>query len=229
MLKKILPLFLVTFLFIGCNKDFYQVKSFKQKTKDHTTIAILPVEMVFSGLKPFELSEEDLEKQEEGESKAFQISLYNELLKRKENTKKGPNVKMQKPRETNKLLEENEISIRDSWDKPTEELAEILGVEAVVKSRIEKKRYFSDLASFGIDVASKLIALLAKDLGIFAIGQDLKKSNDIYSRYELIDGDSGEILWSMSYEEEANYKNPADVIIGSLNENAAKRFPYKKK
>ncbi len=221
-------LLLCVLIFSSCSRDYFQVKSFKDKTSDHQSIAILPVEMVLSGLKPFDLSKEDIQKQEEAESKAFQISIHNELRKKRENTKKGPHITMQKPATTVKLIEEK-MSVRESWDKSPEEMAELLGVDAVVKTRIEKKRYFSDLASYGIDVASKVIGLLAKNLPVFLAGQDLKKSNDIYGRYELLDGETGEILWSISQEKAANYKRPADEVIDGLNEQAVKSFPYKKK
>ncbi len=227
-MKKFVFFLLVSAVSLSsCNKDYYQVKSFYKKTEEHKEIAILPVEIIFSGLQPFDLTEEDVQKQEEGESRAFQISLHSELLKRKENSSKGPKLKLQRVSQTNKIIQEK-MTIRESWELTAEEMAELLGVDAVVKSRIEKKRYFSDLASYGIDVASKIIGLLAKDITVFLTGQSLKKSNDIYGRYELLDGTSGETLWSMSYEEAANYKNPADQVINSLNEKAAKNFPYKK-
>ncbi len=221
-------LLLFTLVLSSCSKDYYQISSFKDKTRNHQKIAVLPVEMVFSGLKPFDLSDEEIQQQEEAESKAFQISLHNELLKRKENSKKGPHIQLMRTSQINKIIEE-QMSIKDSWAETPEDMAKLLGVDAVLRSRVEKKRYFSDLASYGIDVASKLIGLLAKDIGIFAAGQSMKKSNDIYGRYELIEGSSEEILWSVSFEDAANYKNPAEEIINGLNEKAAKRFPYKKR
>jgi len=212
----------------SCSKNYYQVKSFKDKSRIHQKIAVLPVEMVFSGLQPFDLTEEEVLQQEIAESKAFQISLYNELVRRRETSKKGPHIEMMRISQVNKTIE-NEMSIKESWEIPPEEMAELLGVDAVLRSRVEKKRYFSDLASYGIDVASKLIGLLTKDIGVFAAGQSMKKSNDIYGRYELVDAKTEEILWSISFQEPANYKNPAEEIINGLNQRAAHRFPYKKK
>jgi len=212
----------------SCSKDYYQVKSFKEKSRTHQKIAVLPVEMVFSGLQPFDLTDKEVLQQEEAESKAFQISLHNELVRRRETSKKGPHIELMRISKINKIIEE-EMSIKESWEIPPEEMAELLGVDAVLRSRVEKKRYFSDLASYGIDVASKLIGLIAKDIGLFAAGQSMKKSNDIYGRYELVDAKTEEILWSISFQEPANYKNPAEEIINGLNQKAAQRFPYKKK
>jgi len=227
-MKKVFLLFSIGFLMMSCSRDYYQLKTFKSETKDHETIAILPVQMVFSGVPLLDVTPEDIAALEVAESRAFQSSLFNELYRKRANTTKGPYIKMLTVDETNdKILET--MSIQESWKKTPEEMAKILGVDAVVKSRIEKRRYFSDIISYGIDRLSKLLSILTKDVKPFIGGQDLKKSNDIFAEYKLIDGDSGVVLWSLSFEEPANFNNPANEVISVLNEKAAERFPYKKK
>jgi len=211
----------------SCAKDYFQVKGFKKTAKQHQTIAVLPVEMVLSGVQPFDLPKEDVAKQEEAESKAFQISLHSQLMRRQTNSSKGLKVELQRTTVTNRLIEEK-MSIRESWEETPEDLAELLGVDAVVKTRVEKKRYFSDLASYGIDVAAKILSILTKNPLPFLTGREVKKSNDVFADYRLLDGKTGNVLWSMSFEAEADYKNPANETIDGLNEKAVKRFPYKK-
>jgi len=210
----------------SCAKDYFQVKGFKKIAKTHQTIAVLPVEMIFSGIPPMNVPPEDLIKQAEAESKAFQISLHSQLMRRQTNGK-GLKIELQRTSITNKKIEEA-MTIEESWEKTPEELAELLQVDAVLKTRVEKKRYFSDLASYGIDVAAKLLSILTKNPLPFLTGREVKKTNDIYSDYRLLDGKTGNVLWSMTFEAEADYKNPANETIDGLNEKAVKRFPYKK-
>jgi len=227
-MKKVFLLLTIGFCVLSCSRDYYQLKTFKSETKDHETVAILPVEMVFSGVPILDVKPEDIAALEAAESRAFQSSLFNELYRRKANTKKGPFIKILTVDETNDLILKT-MSIQESWKKTPEEMAKVLGVDAVVKSRIEKRRYFSDIVSYGIDRLSKLLSILTKDIKPLIGGQDLKKSNDIFAEYKLIDGDSGVVLWSLSFEEAANFNNPANEVISLLNEKAAERFPYKKK
>lgn len=223
---SILALFLI--IFSSCSRDYYQLDTFKQESKNHQAIAILPVEMVFSGIMPADLDEEALLELQVVESKAFQNSLYNELYRRQANTKKGPHIEVQRIKKTNELIEA-EMTLQEAWEKTPEELATLLGVDAVVKTRIEKRRYFSDMVSYGIDRLTKIISILTKDVRPVIGGQDIKKSNDIFADYKVVDGSSGVILWSLAFEEPANFNNPADQVIGDLNEKAAMQFPYKKK
>src|SRR5690242_16848688 len=83
-MKKALPFVLVLFaLFIGAcsGHKYYTTSTFDQKTANHRLVAVLPAEMIFTGKKPDNLTVEDIEKIEESESRSFQQSLYNSILR----------------------------------------------------------------------------------------------------------------------------------------------------
>jgi len=99
-------------------------------------IAVLPAEMVFTGTLPKNLSPEDIAFIEETESRTFQNSLYNSILRHANGRKYYTSINVQDIGTTIKLLEENKITIRDSWKQDDRQLAKILGVDAVVRMRI---------------------------------------------------------------------------------------------
>ncbi len=229
-MKKLSVLFLLAAMLLmmgACSKPYYQAKGFKKTTATHKKVAILPVQMILSGFLGFDLDEEEKVKMQEAESKAFQISLQNQLLKSSAKNNKGMRVQIQPITRTNKILEENDISITDSWEEDPEELADLLGVDAVIISRVEKKRYFSDLTSYGIDIGVKLISALSKNILPLLAGKGATKSNDIYSNINLINGADGSILWSMTDQMEADWTQPSNEVIDALNYRMAKHFPYK--
>lgn len=210
-------------LLAACSAQKYTIDDFDAITRNHQTVAILPVEMVFTGKQPKKLTEEDIAQIEEAESEAFQISLLNSILDKADKMR----VIFQDYNRTNKRLADAGISIRQSWDMDPEELAQILGVDAVVRMRVEKQRYMSDLASFGIDLAQDLVWLLS-DYSIYPwLPGSLQKTNDIHTRATLLNGTDGNVLWNMSVNREADWNNPSDQIINSLTRKYARNFPYR--
>ncbi len=183
--------------------------------------------MIYSGKIPEDWTPEDLMKIEEGESQSFQISLHRAILKSSSTNTRALRINIQDYRETLRMLKEHEINIHQSWQNSAPELAEILGVQAVVKARIEKARYMSDLASYGIEVASHLLNLVTNYYlsPLLPFGH---VSNEVDAEYSLIDGLDGSILWSTSFRQAADWREPAHEIIDRISQKAAKRFPYRK-
>lgn len=211
----------------ACGKPYYVSSSFHDKTKDHEVIAILPVEMIFLGVMPEGLSENDILGIEEAESQAFQISLSNEILRSVKGGKRPLSIDFQPYSTTNQILEENDLSIREVWHRSPESLASLLQVDAVVRGRIEKYRYMSDLASYGIYVATDVIAILSQGALSPYIPLGLNKTNDVLASCALYSGDDGLVLWSMSLEQSADWGRPAPVVIDDINRKLARNFPYR--
>jgi hypothetical protein len=178
-----------------------------------------------SGTLPKNLTSYDIEQLEEKESKIFQESLYNNILRRANSEKIAMSVNVQPYTNTLAALQKNSISIRDSWTKDDKELATILGVDAVVRTSIQKDRYMSDVASAGIDVGKKILdAVLTKPVLLPGV---TNKTNDIRATCSIIS--NGEALWNDSYKRESDYNFTANEIIENITDNFAKHFPYKRK
>ncbi|MBC7862199.1 MAG: hypothetical protein IAF38_04440, partial [Bacteroidia bacterium] len=180
---KIILLLLATVILAACKPSYFIAGDFAAKTQKHKKVAVIPVEMIFTGTKPKKLSEAQIDSIEVEESKMFQISLFNNFLKYS-NTRKGTvNIEFQSFDKTNKVLEDNGIKIRDAWSADPTTLAKILDVDAVVKTRVVKQRYMSDLASYGIQTAANLLSStqLGGIGGLYPIRQVTHngKTNDI--------------------------------------------------
>src|SRR5262249_8861108 len=104
------------------------------------------------------------------------------------------------------------------------ELTKILQVDAVVRMRIQKKRYMSDVASYGVDIA-KQIGYETGVLKRIPIPGSLGKTNDIYATCALVS--NGQTLWNNNYKGASDWNNPPNEIIESITASFGRNFPYK--
>ena len=213
----------------GCGPPYYIIHNFETVTADHQMIAVLPFEMVYIGKQPKNLTDEDREALEAIESVAFQTSFYNEILRSTKSGRKPIRVEVQDYSRTVRLLEEPGISIQQSWYERCENLADILGVDAVVGARITKTRYMSDLASFGIDKANEVLVILAELNEWRWLPQGDPTSKEVEATYSLLGKDRGEVLWSFIFRQAADWSMQSNAIIDNINRQGAKKFPYRKK
>src|SRR5689334_9057386 len=142
-MKKFIPLFLVITIVLcfSCHRKYYTATFFNQQTVNHKLIAVLPSEIVFTGKQPKDLSTEQIAKMEEDESKAFQLSLYSNILRYANTNRTYMFVGVQDINKTMSTLDENQITVRDSWKMDDKKLATLLGVDAIVRMQIRQKRY----------------------------------------------------------------------------------------
>ena len=185
----------------------------------------MPPKMLLTGNQPKNYSAYDIELMEEKESKLFQEALFNNLLSKGNTGKYLLDVNIQPCANTLALLEKNNISLRQSWEKDDEELAKILGVDAIVRMSVQKQRYMSDLASAGI-YAGRKIADAILNRGPSVTG-NLNKTADIIATCTLVS--NGQTLWNDSYRRDSDFNSPANEVIERITGNFAKHFPYRRK
>ena len=214
-------------VFSACSRHKYYTSSyFEQQTANHRVIAILPAEMIFTGTQPKNITPEQIAQIEENESKSFQNSLYNGILRHANTKKYFTTISVQDISTTLKLLDDNKISVRDSWTQDDKKLAELLKVDAVVRMRIQKKRYMSDLASYGIAAGQQVLNQIGGIAGV-PLPHVTNKTNDIQASCNVVS--NNKTLWNDNYQAAANYNNPTDVIIDNITDNFGRNFPYKRR
>ncbi|MDP4264807.1 MAG: hypothetical protein Q8941_19925 [Bacteroidota bacterium] len=225
-MKKIVPLFLLIGIIVStsCSHRYYP-SFFDQQTVNHHLIAVLPSEIIFSGKQPKDLTEDQIAKIEEEESKAFQQSLYSNILRYANYGRYYMFVGVQDINKTLNTLSENQISIRDSWKMDDKKLAALLGVDAIVRMQITQKRYMSDYASYGVTVARDVIH--ETPLNRLPIPGSLGKTEDIYAYCSVIS--NSVTLWNNHYRNAANWNNPSNIIIENITDNFGRNFPYKRR
>src|SRR5690606_34699528 len=198
-MKKLVPFVLLVAIATGysCSRKYYTSSFFEEQTAGHKLIAVLPSEIVLTGKKPDNLTAEQIAHIEEEESRAFQLSLYSNILQYANSRKYYMSVGVQDVNKTMAVLEENNISLRDSWKLDDKKLAELLGVDAVVRMQIRKKRYMSDYASYGVTIARDVIGQtpLANKL---PIPRSLGKTEDIYAYCSVVS--NSVTLWNNNYK-----------------------------
>ncbi|MCP5102441.1 MAG: hypothetical protein GY950_03630 [bacterium] len=208
-----------------CGHRIYTDPVFIEKTNGHRVIAVLPFEMIFTGKQPKKLNPQQIQKIEEVESIAFQNSLYHALFHQTTRYRYPVRIDIQPVEKTNRILDKHNIGIRDSWDIDSDELARLLRVDAVVRTRVEKRRYMSGLASFGIEVGNIILNTLLEDspLSIFVPNPTKRIKAGCY----LYNGRDGAVLWGFDVVDEADWTLPANAVMDGVNHHFAKRFPYR--
>ena len=210
----------------ACARKNYTASNFEEKTVDHQTVAIVPAEMIFTGNQPKNVTEEDIIKMEEQESREFQYALYNSILRHANTRKYITTVNFQDVSTTLQKLEQGQIAIRDSWKMDDKALAKALGVDAVIKMRIQKQRYMSDVASYGIDAARRIISGTGIGSKI-PVPYNAAKTNDIYASCNLVS--NNQTLWNDHYKRAADWNTPSKELIEGITDNFGRNFPYKKR
>src|ERR1700752_2122487 len=215
----------ILFLF-SCSNKYYTAGNFSEKTEDHKVVAILPAEITLSGKLPKNLSPEDIAKAEETESVNFQYALMNSILRHANTRKYVTTVNFQDINTTQKILDENNISVRDSWKKDDNELAKLLGVDAVIRMSIRKQRYMSDEASYGVGVAKSVIFRTGIGSKV-PVPNSVGKTYDIYASCNLLS--DNQTLWNDNYKRSIDYDTQPNVIVEWITDWFGENFPYKKK
>lgn len=222
----VLILLFTVLLAVSCRtRKSYTTSLFEQQMAAHKIIAVLPAEMVFTGTLPKNLTTEALAKMEEVESRFFQNALYNAILRHAETRKYYTTVFVQDISTTQKILEDNQVYIRKSWTQDDKELAKMLGVDAVVRLRVVKKRYMSDLASMGIGVGQQVLSQVAG--GRFWVPHVPNKTADLYVSCNLVS--DHRTLWNDTYRGSSNYTVASETVVDNIADHFGRRFPYKKR
>jgi len=225
MRQTLVPVLMVAAL-TSCTTVKYQSPRFAQEATVHRQAAVLPFEMILTGKIPAGLNPEDVLSIEEHESFAFQTALYHALLDRSDVGRKHRiTIDLQPVDETNRILAENGLTLEETWVMPPQELAEMLGVDSVVRTRVEKTRYLSNAASWGIDVGHAVLAELTDtDLG-WLLPSGI--TNDIFADASLLNGADGELLWKIAVQRETDWTRSANSVIEGITRRLAKKFPYR--
>ena len=222
-MKKIIPVAIIASLVVASSCSRHHTSSVVyQKTAKHRIIAVLPAEMIYTGTVSKNAKQEDLDKMEETESRIFQQYLHDNILQNGNTAKYALTVSVQNYTNTLHVLSENNISLRDSWYRSDEELCRLLKVDALVRMKVQKKRYMSDAASMGIDYGRQVLGAVLKR-NVYAPS----KTNDIFASCSIVS--NGETVWNDNYRRATDWDTPTDIVVNSITENFAYHIPYRQK
>ncbi len=107
------------------------------------------------------------------------------------------------------------------------QLAEVLGVDALVRTRVEKARYLSDPASLGISVGLDVLYQATEGHAALVLPPGLAKTYDIWADSLVVRGEDGALLWKVGVHRETDWSRPANDVIAGITKKLAKKFPYR--
>ena len=137
----LLPAVLFSFLaIISCSSGRNATDDFKQATANHQVVALLPIQITYSGELPKEMKPDELKTLQEQESGKIQEQLYFELLRNNHPRKRHSKViTYQSLQTTNSTLKEKGISTEDIYKKDAREIATLLNADAVLLQKLKEE------------------------------------------------------------------------------------------
>jgi hypothetical protein len=213
MKKLLLVLSVATLIFASCAPRVYKANDFDRKTASHKIVAILPAEVDIT-LRPNEMKKITVGQLKETEEKTgfgIQDKMYAWFLRR--SGKYRYTVTFQDISKTNALLLQRGIKYGDMRGKTKEELARLLGVDAVISTRAIMKKPMSDGAAVAFGVL----------FGAWG------NTNDVQTSITITDAAKGDLMWKYDYQASGSIGSNTDNLVNGLMRNASKKFPYNDK
>ncbi len=198
------------FLIASCGPKIYTSSNFSTALARHKTVAILPAEVTMQ-LRPNEakkISAEQLRDLVNKTAYDVQDKMYGWFLRRGD--KYHYTVTFQDINKTNSKLKQAGITYEDLKNEDRSKLAKILGVDAVMQSKIVSEKPMSEGAAVAVGV-------------IFGAWGN---TNKVQTAINIHDGQSGDLLWKYDYEASGSIGSSSTRLVDALMKNATKKFPY---
>lgn len=189
----------------------YTHPQFAELSRDHKTIAILPFKVTYNMKNmPKNVTPEMLEKAAENQASDFQRQLYARFLQRAQDGEYT--VTFQDVDQTNVLLLRAGITADSLALHTKDEIAKILGVEALISGTIHQ----SKPTSTGTAIATSLI------LGFSGSTERVDITMAVHN------GADAALLWSYDHTDKGGLSNSPEAMTKSLLKKVAGNFPYRK-
>ncbi|MCJ0741666.1 hypothetical protein [Pedobacter montanisoli] len=191
------------------SKQIYEAKDLKEAISTQKLVAILPFETKITYKKqPKNYSPEGNHQQELAMAKNIQSSMYTFLLRKKNDY----SVDFQDVDKTNILLKKS--GILDKLDEYTkDEIAKILGVDAVIGGKFEQEQSKSEAGA----IASAVL------FGGFG-----GKTGSGTLTMTVNNGSNGELLWRFFKTMDDSVFSSTDDLIERMMRKVSRNFPYRK-
>ncbi|MBD2714673.1 hypothetical protein KBK19_06480 [Microvirga sp. STR05] len=194
----------------ACGPNIYMAQDFRSYVPKHKTVAVLPAYVTME-LRPNQAKNTTPAQRVEMENKSgveFQEKIYSWLLRRGQ--QRGYTVQFQDVMQTNARLRESQIPAAELRSHTPQELAKILGVDAVLTTSVRTSKPMSD----GAAVAVGLIA------GAWGA------TNQANITVNIHEAEAGKLLWKYDYVAAGSVFTSPETVVDALMRNASKKFPY---
>ena len=213
-MKKLFTLLAAAIIVLtSCGPKIYKTNDFESKTASHKTVAILPAD-VFIQLRPNEmkkLSETQLAELQRKTGQNIQDRMYSWFLKRSDKFKYT--VSFQDISKTNALLQQAGINHNNISARTKEELANLLGVDAIISTRSSMTKPMSEGAAVAVGIL----------FGSWG------STNDVQTSITINEGTKGDLVWKFDHTASGSVGSDPDRLVNALMRKASKKFPYNAK
>ena len=212
MKKYIIAVLLLAAISASAQTRLFVDPDFDKIGYDHESIAIVPFKTTVK-LRPKQMEKLEpgqMEKMEFDESQNIQLALFSWFLKRRQQGKMW--VDVQDATTTNVTLAKNGIDYYTINDYTPAELAEILGVDAVIKGTFETTQPMSEGASLALGVL----------FGFYGT------TNQATMNMFIHNGEDGKVLVNYNKGVAGSLGSTPEQLINIIMRKASRRIPYTK-
>lgn len=189
----------------------YTHPNFASVTKEHKQLAVLPFRVnIDMKHLPKNTTVEMVQQSEKDEALEIQKVLYSRLLQR--SGEDQYRVSFQDVDQTNALLQKAGLSLDSLTAHTKDEIAKILGVDALVSGTVQQ----TAPTSTGMAVAQTLL------FGMSGSTQRVDINMAVHN------GADGQLLWSYDHNDKGGMMNSVEGMMKSLMKKVAGNFPYRK-
>jgi hypothetical protein len=229
-MKKNLPLIfssLLVLAIISCGSNRYATDDFKKTTANHEVVALLPIQLTYSGQLTKEKAT-NMDSLNANESGKIQEQLYFELLRNNHPRKKNSRlITYQSLQTTNATLQDKGLNLADIYKKDPKEIAQALDVDAVIFTKVERRILIGDKTANAVNTGERAIDMV---LGIS--GANVRTPNlpagRIYFTISLNEKERGNTLWQINDVMEYGTKYMNEEVIRSFAQFAGRKIPYRR-
>ncbi len=208
--------FIVSYLFIAIctvsvaqNKQIFESPKMKEIISTHKKVAILPFNATITFRKqPKDYSKEANKEAETKLGNDMQAGMYTYLLKKTSDY----TVEVQDVEKTNALLKKNNLFDKLAETTP-EELAKILGVDAIIKCSYSYQKTKSEGGAIALTL------LVGFGTGSIATGALTMQIND---------GKTGELTWRFYKQMAEDVMSSPSAMMERMMRKVGRNFPYEK-
>jgi hypothetical protein len=200
----------LSLLCASCGPSIYMAQDFKTYVPQHKMMAILPASVTI-GMRPNQArntSTEQMRIQQVQSSLDFQTRIYAWLLRRQQ--QQQYTVTFQDVALTNSILRKANITDEDMRTQSPQDLAKLLGVDAVLTTNVRTSKPMSD----GAAVAVGLL------VGAWGATNQANITVDIH------EAAGGKLLWKYDYVASGSVGSSPEGMVNALMRNASRKFPY---
>ena len=196
----------IMLLSVGC-ASVYRSPNFYEMREGHRLVAILPFDVSISSARlPKGMTVEMLRELEKDEGYTTQALFYSRFLARSGDF----TVEFQDVDRTNTILLRNDLDYESIRMMLKTEIADLLGVDAVISGKIQRESPMSEAAALALGI-------------VFGFFGSTKKVN---VDFNIHDGQTGNLFWKYNHQVSGSIGSSSEQLVKSLTRKIARTFPY---